>query len=177
MWGRNGKSEDERRVFSVVFFLWYNAPFDIYIVKYMASIQRSALVAHSAQAMFDLVNDVAAYPQFLPGCRDSKVLEASDENMKASLLVAKAGIKQWFTTHNELEPGKRIDMQLVDGPFRYLTGGWTFSALSEEACKIELNLEFEFTNKLVEMAFGKIFNNLAANMVVAFTERARSVYA
>jgi ribosome-associated toxin RatA of RatAB toxin-antitoxin module len=91
--------------------------------------------------------------------------------------VAKAGIKQWFTTHNELEPGKRIDMQLVDGPFRYLTGGWTFSALSDEACKIELNLEFEFTNKLVEMAFGKIFNNLAANMVVAFTERARSVYA
>lgn len=143
----------------------------------MPSIQRSALVAHSAEAMFNLVNDVAAYPQFLPGCSDSKILEASQDVMKASLLVAKTGIKQWFTTHNVLEPGKRIDMQLVDGPFRSLNGGWTFSALSEDACKIELNLEFEFSNKLAEMAFGKIFNSLASNMVQAFTERARSVYA
>ena len=143
----------------------------------MPSIQRSALVAHSAEAMFNLVNDVAAYPQFLPGCSDSKILEASHDVMKASLLVAKAGIKQWFTTHNVLEPGKRIDMQLVDGPFRSLNGGWTFSALSEDACKIELNLEFEFSNKLAEMAFGKIFNSLASNMVQACTERARSVYA
>lgn len=143
----------------------------------MPSIQRSALVAHSAEAMFELVNDVAAYPQFLPGCSDSKVLEASEHNMKASLLVAKAGIKQWFTTHNMLEQGKRIDMQLIDGPFRSLTGGWTFSALSDEACKIELRLEFEFSSKLAEMAFGKVFNSLATNMVQAFTERAKRVYA
>jgi ribosome-associated toxin RatA of RatAB toxin-antitoxin module len=143
----------------------------------MPSIQRSALVAHSAEAMFELVNDVAAYPQFLPGCSDSKVLEASEDNMKASLLVAKAGIKQWFTTHNMLEQGKRIDMHLVDGPFRSLTGGWTFSALSEEACKIELRLDFEFSSKLAELAFGKVFNSLATNMVQAFTERAKRVYA
>ncbi|WP_414827710.1 type II toxin-antitoxin system RatA family toxin [Alteromonas sp. H39] len=142
----------------------------------MPSIQRSALVAHSAQAMFDLVNDVESYPDFLPGCQDSKVLENTAEEMKASLLVAKAGIKQWFTTHNTLYPASRIDMQLVEGPFKRLTGGWTFSALSEEACKIELNLEFEFSNKLAEMAFGKVFNALAASMVNAFTERARSVY-
>lgn len=142
----------------------------------MPSIQRSALVAHSAQAMFDLVNDVESYPDFLPGCQDSKVLENTAEEMKASLLVAKAGIKQWFTTHNTLIPARKIDMQLVEGPFKRLTGGWTFSALSDDACKIELNLEFEFSNKLAEMAFGKVFNTLAANMVNAFTERARSVY-
>lgn len=142
----------------------------------MPSIQRSALVAHSAQAMFDLVNDVESYPAFLPGCQDSKVLENTAEEMKASLLVAKAGIKQWFTTHNTLIPASRIDMQLVEGPFKRLTGGWTFSALSEDACKIELNLEFEFSNKLAEMAFGKVFNTLATSMVNAFTERARSVY-
>ena len=142
----------------------------------MPSIQRSALVAHSAQAMFDLVNDVESYPDFLPGCQDSKVLEHTAEEMKASLLVAKAGIKQWFTTHNTLIPASRIDMHLVEGPFKRLTGGWTFSALSEDACKIELNLEFEFSNKLAEMAFGKVFNALAASMVNAFTERARSVY-
>lgn len=143
----------------------------------MPSIQRSALVAHSAEAMFDLVNNVEAYPEFLPGCADSRVLEKDDGSMRASLLVSKAGIKQWFTTHNELIEARRIDMRLVEGPFRQLQGGWTFSSLSESACKIELNLEFEFSNKLAEMAFGKVFSSLAGSMVSAFTERAKQVYA
>ncbi|AYA64188.1 MULTISPECIES: type II toxin-antitoxin system RatA family toxin [unclassified Alteromonas] len=142
----------------------------------MPSIQRSALVAYSAGAMFDLVNDVAAYPQFLPGCADSQVLDHSESHMKASLLVSKAGIKQWFTTLNTLEPARRIDMRLVDGPFKQLSGGWTFSPLSDDACKIALNLDFEFSNRLTEMAFGKVFSGLATSMVNAFTERARSVY-
>lgn len=142
----------------------------------MPIIQRSALVNYSAEAMYDLVNDVDAYPEFLPGCKDSKVLARESDMMKASLLVAKAGVKQWFTTKNTLEPARHIHMQLVDGPFKRLTGGWTFSALSDEACKIELNLEFEFTSKLTELAFGKIFNALAASMVKAFTERAKQVY-
>ena len=77
---------------------------------------------------------------------------------------------------NALEPARRIDMQLVDGPFKKLSGGWTFSPLSEEACKIELSLDFEFSNRFTEMAFGKIFSGLATSMVNAFTERARSVY-
>jgi ribosome-associated toxin RatA of RatAB toxin-antitoxin module len=143
----------------------------------MPSIHRSALVAHSAEAMFNLVNDVESYPKFLPGCADSKVLNNTEQAMSASLLISKAGIKQWFTTENVLYPAERIEMQLVDGPFRSLSGGWTFSALSDEACKIELNLHFEFTNKLAEMAFGKVFNSLASSMVTAFTERAKSVYA
>lgn len=142
----------------------------------MPIIQRSALVNYSAEAMYNLVNDVDAYPEFLPGCKDSKVLARESDMMKASLLVAKAGVKQWFTTKNTLEPARHIHMQLVDGPFKRLTGGWTFSALSDEACKIELNLEFEFTSKLTELAFGKIFNALAASMVKAFTERAKQVY-
>ncbi|MBD3584314.1 type II toxin-antitoxin system RatA family toxin [Salinimonas sp. HHU 13199] len=142
----------------------------------MPIIQRSALVNYSAKAMYDLVNDVNAYPEFLPGCKDSKVLAREPDMMEASLLVAKAGVRQWFTTKNTLEPARHIHMQLIDGPFKRLTGGWTFSALSDEACKIELNLEFEFTSKLTELAFGKIFNALAASMVKAFTERAKQVY-
>lgn len=142
----------------------------------MPSIQRSALVAFSAEAMFNLVNDVEAYPEFLPGCADSKVVEYDGQQMKASLLVAKAGLKQWFTTLNTVVPGDRIDMRLVEGPFKHLQGGWTFRALSDTACKIELALEFEFSSKLAELAFGKIFSSLAANMVNAFTERARTIY-
>lgn len=142
----------------------------------MPTIQRSALVNHSAQAMYDLVNDVESYPQFLPGCKDSKVMGRDDASMQAALLVSKAGVKQWFTTQNTLDPARHIHMKLVDGPFKRLSGGWTFSPLSDEACKIELNLEFEFTSKLTELAFGKVFNALAASMVKAFTDRAKQVY-
>ncbi|WP_026377178.1 type II toxin-antitoxin system RatA family toxin [Aestuariibacter salexigens] len=142
----------------------------------MPSVSRSALVAFSADNMFDLVNDVDAYAEFLPGCAQSKVLKREDNGMTASLLISKAGVNQWFTTLNEFKRGAYINMKLIDGPFQHLSGGWTFSSLSEDACKIELNLEFEFSSKLAEMAFGKVFNSLASNMVHAFTTRAKEVY-
>ncbi|WP_028023747.1 SRPBCC family protein [Enterovibrio calviensis] len=142
----------------------------------MPRITRSALVPFSAEQMFKLVNDVEAYPAFLPGCSGSRVLEASDIAMTASVDVAKAGIRKTFTTRNELVNGQAIKMELIDGPFRKLVGGWHFTSLDVDACKIELNLDFEFTNGLVEMAFGKVFNELTLNMVKAFTQRAREVY-
>ncbi len=142
----------------------------------MPSVNRSALVAFSAESMFDLVNDVAAYPQFLPGCADTKVLHADEEQMKASVMISKAGVKQWFTTQNQLSRGHYIKMELVEGPFSKLTGGWTFTPLAEDACKIELNLEFDFSSKLAEMAFGKVFNAIASSMVKAFSDRAKEVY-
>ncbi len=142
----------------------------------MASVRRSALVAFSAESMFDLVNDVSSYPQFLPGCADTKVLEHSDESMKAAVLIAKAGVQQWFTTQNVLKRGEFIKMDLVDGPFSHLTGGWSFTKLAEDACKIELSLDFAFSSRLAEMAFGKVFNSIATNMVNAFIVRAKEVY-
>jgi len=142
----------------------------------MPHISRSALVPFSAEQMYSLVNDVDAYPQFLPGCTGSRVLDKTDNSMTAAVDVAKAGISKTFTTKNTLTSNQSIDMQLVDGPFRKLMGGWHFTALSPEACKVELNLDFEFTNKLIELAFGKIFKELAGNMVQAFTQRAKEVY-
>lgn len=142
----------------------------------MANVRRSALVAFSAESMYDLVNDVSAYPEFLPGCAQTKVLQQDDESMKAALLIAKAGVKQWFTTENALQRGKFIKMQLVEGPFSHLSGGWSFTALAEDACKIELDLDFAFSSRLAEMAFGKVFNSIATNMVNAFISRAKEVY-
>ena len=143
----------------------------------MPQISRSALVPFSAQQMFNLVNDVESYPIFLPGCAGSKIIESSASHMMASVDVAKAGIRKTFVTHNKLVDFNQIQMQLVDGPFRKLVGGWTFTELDATACKIELNLEFEFTNGLIDVAFGKIFRDLTGNMVQAFTQRAREVYA
>jgi ribosome-associated toxin RatA of RatAB toxin-antitoxin module len=143
----------------------------------MPNISRNALVGFSAESMFDLVNDVESYPSFLPGCADTVVISEDQQKMKASLLISKAGVKQWFTTENVLSRGQFIKMNLVEGPFSHLHGGWVFTALSDEACKIELKLHFEFSSKLAEMAFGQVFSSIASNMVQAFSARAKKVYA
>lgn len=142
----------------------------------MPQISRSALVSFSAEQMYDLVNDVARYPEFLPGCAGATILEHTEERMLASVNVAKAGISKTFTTSNTLAQGTAILMELVDGPFKYLQGGWYFTELDDFACKVELKLEFEFSSKLIEVAFGKVFSELTNNMVTAFTKRAKQVY-
>lgn len=143
----------------------------------MKQVCRSALVSFSAEQMFHLVNDVASYPEFLPGCSGSRILESSADKMIASVDVSKAGISKTFTTANELRHAESIIMHLVDGPFQTLRGGWYFTPLDEHACKVELKLEFEFSSKMIELAFGKIFTELTSNMVNAFTQRAKQVYA
>ncbi|HBY0040720.1 TPA: type II toxin-antitoxin system RatA family toxin [Klebsiella pneumoniae] len=142
----------------------------------MPQISRTALVPFSAEQMYQLVNDVKSYPDFLPGCTGSRVLELGPTQMTAAVDVSKAGISKTFTTRNTLTSNQSILMSLVDGPFKKLIGGWKFIPLSPEACKIEFHLDFEFTNKLIEMAFGRLFKELAANMVQAFTSRAKEVY-
>ncbi|WNC71136.1 SRPBCC family protein [Thalassotalea psychrophila] len=142
----------------------------------MPAVNRHALVMYSAAEMYKLINDVVSYPKFLPGCSNSKLVSHTDDKMTASLLVSKGGVQKWFTTENTLEQNKKITMNLKDGPFKKLTGYWQLTPLSEEACKVELVLDYEFSNKLIEMAFGRIFDSLTNNMVSAFTNRAKEVY-
>ncbi|MTJ02050.1 type II toxin-antitoxin system RatA family toxin [Idiomarina piscisalsi] len=142
----------------------------------MPSIEKSALVSYSAEQMFNLVNDIDSYPEFVPGCADSRVVEQNGDYKVASLQISKAGIQKTFTTRNRLVKPERIDMELVDGPFKKLTGGWVFKPLSEGACKVELKLDFEFSSRLLGMAFGKIFSEVTSRMVDAFVKRADQVY-
>ncbi|MGB2740905.1 MAG: SRPBCC family protein [Cognaticolwellia sp.] len=142
----------------------------------MPNISRSALVMHSVEDMYHLINDVLAYPKFLPDCSDSKIIAQDDHSMTAGLLVSKGGLKKWFTTENTLISNQEVKMSLVDGPFKQLVGGWKLTPLSDDACKIELNLHYEFSSKMFDLAFGRVFNNLANNMVHAFTLRAKEVY-
>ncbi|ALB63769.1 type II toxin-antitoxin system RatA family toxin [Cronobacter muytjensii] len=142
----------------------------------MPQISRTALVPYSAEQMYQLVNDVKSYPEFLPGCVGSRVLESSPGQMTAAVEVSKAGISKTFTTRNTLISNQSILMHLVDGPFKSLMGGWKFTPLTEDACQIEFNLDFEFTNKLIELAFGRVFKELASSMVQAFSQRAKEVY-
>ncbi|WP_394173935.1 type II toxin-antitoxin system RatA family toxin [Thalassotalea litorea] len=142
----------------------------------MPAINRSALVMHSAADMFNLINDIPSYPHFLPGCKDAKIVSQESDLMTASVLVSKAGVEKWFTTRNQLVENERISMSLLDGPFKRLTGEWLITPLSDSACKVSLQLEYEFSSKLIELAIGKAFNTLTNNMVNAFTQRAKEVY-
>lgn len=142
----------------------------------MPTISRSALVMHSVEEMYNLINDVLAYPSFIPDCGDSKVITQDENSITAALLVSKGGIKKWFTTKNTLIDNEQVILNLVDGPFKLLTGSWTLKPLSDQACKISLDLEYEFSNKLFDLAFGRAFTHLTNNMVQAFTQRAKEVY-
>ncbi|MGL1958694.1 MAG: type II toxin-antitoxin system RatA family toxin [Colwellia sp.] len=142
----------------------------------MPSISRSALVMYSVDQMYQLINDVLAYPQFIPNCSESKIIAQTEHSVTAALLVSKGGLKKWFTTQNTLVSNKTIQLALVDGPFNTLQGAWNLTELSEDACKVNLDLEYEFSNKIFDIAFGRVFNHLTANMVQAFTQRAKQVY-
>lgn len=143
----------------------------------MTTIQRNALVHYSPQEMFQLVNNVGDYAEFLPWCRSSCVLSETETEMEASVEIAKGVLNQTFTTHNKLMQGQRIEIELVNGPFKTLSGFWQFDALkTENACKVNLVLEFEFDNAMISIAARPIFTQIANSLVDAFCKRAVEVY-
>lgn len=138
----------------------------------MPSISRSALVSHSASAMYNLVCDIESYPSFLPWCAAASVAEQSDEHQLATVSVDKRmqGVK--FTTRNQLEKDEAIHMGLVDGPFRKLVGVWRFKAIADDACKVELSIDFEFKSRILAALLGPAFTKICDTMVAAFVKRA-----
>lgn len=139
-------------------------------------VTKSLLVPYSAAQMFELVNDVESYPRFLPWCRAGRWLPSTTRELCAEIEVARAGIHQVFSTYNRNTPYERIELRLREGPFRKLLGHWTFTPLGEDACKVKLVLEFEFAGRLIDAAFGTVFNHIANSLVDAFYKRAREVY-
>jgi ribosome-associated toxin RatA of RatAB toxin-antitoxin module len=142
----------------------------------MPTISRSALVMYSVDQMYQLINDIPAYPNFLPDCNDSRVISQDDQSVTAALLVSKGGLSKWFTTKNTLISNEKIHLSLVNGPFKKLEGYWLLTALSDDACKVSLELEYEFSNKLVSLAFGKVFGHFSNSLVQVFTQRAKEIY-
>ncbi len=139
-------------------------------------VERSALVNHSAERMFKLVNDFESYPEYLPGCVGAELLAREDNWLEARLHLAKAGIRQSFVTHNTLAAPERMHIRLVEGPFRSFEGEWYFKPLSKSACKVSFWLEFEFSNKLVALAATRLFEQVASEQVTALCRRADQLY-
>lgn len=134
----------------------------------MPTIQRSALVEHSASRMFALVNDIGAYPRRFDWCEAAQVIESGEDRVLARLDLGFGALRTWFTTENLLSPPHHIDMELRDGPFKRLHGHWQFHALDESACKVGLTLEFEPLNRLLTPALTLGFQSLADRMVDDF---------
>ena len=142
----------------------------------MPNINRTALVEYSAEQMFQLVDDIAAYPEFLPWCGGAAEHNRNEHQVEASVVIQKGSISKSFTTKNRLNKPQSIELTLIDGPFKKLQGAWRFDDLSDKACKITFNMDFEFSNRLVGMAVGPIFNQVANTFVDSFVERAKKVY-
>ena len=142
----------------------------------MREVRRTALVPYSAKEMFELVDNVEAYPEFLPWCNDATVQSRDDQTVLATLELHKGGVSKHFTTRNTLKPFEAIDMALVDGPFRHLDGGWRFRDIADDGCEVSLELEFEFDSRVVDLMFGRFFEDILSALVDAFTRRAAAVY-
>jgi ribosome-associated toxin RatA of RatAB toxin-antitoxin module len=142
----------------------------------MTVVQKSALVKFSAQQMFDLVDDIESYPKFLPWCSGSRIIRREGDIVEGEIQIAKAGFHKTFATRNRIDRGGKIFLSLLEGPFSSLEGVWDFMPLREDASKISLNLEFEISGTLANLAFGPVFNQICNTMVTSFTQRAKVVY-
>ena len=126
--------------------------------------------------MFELVNNIDDYSQFLNWCDSSSILNQSDDQITASVEINKGGIKQTFSTLNTLTPYQSIAMELVDGPFDELSGEWRFEPLGDNAAKIHLDLQFKFKSMLIDMTLSPVFKNIANSQLDSFVERAKYIY-
>jgi len=142
----------------------------------MKRIVRSAIVEHDAAAMYALVEDIEAYPRFLPWCREARVRERTPQRTVATLAVGLKGLRYRLTTQNANRPGEAIDLQLLEGPFRHFAAHWRFSALGPRAARIEFAMEYQFAGALVSRALGPLFETIADTMVDAFNRRADAIY-
>lgn len=142
----------------------------------MRRVRRSAIVPYPANSMYILVNDVAAYPKFLPWCRSAEVHDESDEHMEASLELVKGSWSGMFTTVNRMVPGKSIRIGLAEGPFRHLDGLWTFDSLGNGSSEVSLKMDFEFKSAITGLIAGPVFEDIANSLVDSFVHRARKIY-
>jgi ribosome-associated toxin RatA of RatAB toxin-antitoxin module len=139
----------------------------------MREVKRSALIAESPARMYALINDIERYPDFVPGCTAARIESRKTGEVVATLSIRKGPLRAEFTTRNLLEPDKRVLMQFVSGPFRVLEGLWTLTPLGDLGCRVELEMRFEFANRVAGTLFEPLFEDTAASLVDAFVKRAR----
>lgn len=142
----------------------------------VAIVERSVLVEYTASQMYALVDGVERYAEFLPWCGGTQVRLREPGRVQATVQIAFRGVRHAFSTENTSTPDRRIDIRLLDGPFRHLDGEWVFTPLGETACKVQLRLHYEFSSRLLERLVGPVFDHIASGFVDAFVVRAAQLH-
>lgn len=142
----------------------------------MKTVEKSVLVLHSAEHIFDLVNTVEDYPKFLPWCNRTDILKRNEQSLEAVLYMDYMKICQSFATRNINQRPNKIQMSLLNGPFRKLEGTWQFTPIDDLGCKIDFRLEYEFSNAVLSALIGPVFNIIATTLVDAFIKEADRRY-
>lgn len=138
----------------------------------MHNIHKSAIVLHSSKKMFQLVDSVENYPRFLPWCGSTQIIERDNSKTIASIEINYKGIRQTFTTENTKKQNKEMMIKLIDGPFKSLSGQWIFKNLDNDSCQIELQLEYQFSNIILEKLISPLFNMIANTFIDEFIKEA-----
>ena len=142
----------------------------------MTIINKFALVPYTPAQMYALVDDIEAYPEFLPWCKSTRVLSRTEDEVRATIELSKGGVEKAFTTCNRNQKNKMIQIRLMEGPFKQLEGFWRFDVLGDDGCKVSLDLEFEFASRMLGMVIGPVFSQIANSLVDSFQKRAVDVY-
>ena len=141
----------------------------------MPAVQRAEFVPFSSRQMFELVNDVESYPEFLPWCSHARLDRRLEDGIVATLTLSKGPMHHSFTTENRNRKFDKIEMRLLEGPFKRFHGVWRFND-APGGCRISLDMEFEFSSRILAKALSKVFTLVSASMVDAFRQRAARLY-
>ena len=142
----------------------------------MSSIKKTVLVPHSAAEMFELVDNVLEYPNFLPWCSNAEVIKREGNLLEARVFMDYMKIKNHFGTRNTNTPEREIKMSFLEGPFKKLDGVWQFQPLGDNACKINFSLDYEFSNALLSKIIGPVFGSISGSLVHSFVKEADRRY-
>lgn len=142
----------------------------------MTNINRSALLPFRARQLFDLVNDIEAYPAYMDGCVGAEVFQRTDDLVEARLDLSRGGVSHSFSTRNRMVDAQHISLELIEGPFDFFEGRWEFQPLGDAACKISLSLDFNVNNAVLGAAASRLFEAVTNNLVGAVEKRAKQVY-
>lgn len=143
----------------------------------MIEIRKSVLVPYSTDKIYNLITNIASYPKYLPWCSHSEIKEQTENTTTATVYIEYMKVKTYFTTKNTNYPYEKIEMQLIDGPFKQLSGSWHFIPLGENGCKIEFFLHYKFANPVIQKIIGPVFNYISKNIVDCFVKEAHKLYA
>lgn len=142
----------------------------------MLNITKSVITPYTPAQMYALVSDIENYKNYLPWCPSSQIISANADAQIARVDISYLKVKAHFTTRNVNTPNQRIDMDLVDGPFKHLKGHWVFTPLGEHGCKVEFKLDYTFSNIIIQKVIGAVFEIVIKNIVDSFVKKAHEIY-